>query len=285
PIEAERTGRACLLLPAEGDERRRAVALAERAAAADGGKYATLRPFFLFVRGLAEYRQGRFEPAIATLRGKASGGFGPAPRFVLAMALHQSGQKAEARKILTAGVVGYDWSPASVRDQDDWIFHVLRREAERMILPDLPAFLEGNYQPKENDERLALTGVCQFLGRHRAVARLYADAFADAPRLADDLRAGFRYFAARAAAQAGCGLGADAGGAETAERARWRTQAREWLRADLTALARWLDGDPAAGGQVARKTFSRWRKDPELACVRDRSELDKLLADERKEWL
>src|SRR5262249_54112231 len=70
PIEAERTGRACVLRPAEGDERRRAVALAERAAAADGGKYATLRPFFLFVRGLAEYRQGRFEPAIATLRGK-----------------------------------------------------------------------------------------------------------------------------------------------------------------------------------------------------------------------
>jgi serine/threonine-protein kinase len=116
-------------------------------------------------------------------------------------------------------------------------------------------------------------------------ARLYADAFADAPRLADDLRAGSRYFAARAAAQAGCGLGADAGGVEAAERARWRTQAREWLRADLTAIARWLDSDPAAGGQAARKTFSRWRKDPELACVRDPGELDRLLADERKEWL
>ena len=52
-----------------------------------------------------------------------------------------------------------------MRDQDGWICHVLRREAEAMILPDLPAFLGGNYQPRDNDERLALLGVCQFTNR------------------------------------------------------------------------------------------------------------------------
>jgi serine/threonine-protein kinase len=39
---------------------------------------------------------------------------------------------------------------------------VLRREAEALILPNLPACLRGDYQPQDNDERLALVGVCQF---------------------------------------------------------------------------------------------------------------------------
>ena len=90
-----------------------------------------------------------------------------------------------------------------MRDQDGWIYHVLRREAEGLILPDLPAFLEGTYQPRDNDERLALLGVCQFADRTAAAARLYADAFAADPRLAEDLAAGHRYNAARAAALAG----------------------------------------------------------------------------------
>jgi serine/threonine-protein kinase len=284
PIIAERTGRACLLLPAEGDELRQAVALARRATAADPSRYGSLLHHFQVVGGLAEYRQGRYEPAIATLRGNALGGLGPAARLVLAMALHQNGQKAEARKVLTAGVVGYDWSAGNVRDQDEWIFHVLRREAERMILPELPAFLEGKYQPKDNDERLALTGVCQSQGRHRTAARLYADAFAADPRLAEDLGKRHRYFAARAAAQAGCGLCMDSAGVEDAERARWRTQAREWLRADLTVITRWLDGDPAARGQSVRTVFVMWGKDPELACVRDPGALDRLAADEAKQY-
>ena len=56
-----------------------------------------------------------------------------------------------------------------------------------MILPDLPAFLDGKYQPRDNDERLALLGICQFTNRTRALARLYADAFAAAPQLAEDV--------------------------------------------------------------------------------------------------
>ena len=55
-----------------------------------------------------------------------------------------------------------------MKDEWAWILHVLRREAEGLILPDLPAFLEGTYQPRSNDERFALLGACWFADRTAA---------------------------------------------------------------------------------------------------------------------
>ena len=63
---------------------------------------------------------------------------------------------AGARKTLAATVLTYDWRARQALDQDGWTCHVLRREAEGMILPNLPAFLDGKYQPQDDDERLAL---------------------------------------------------------------------------------------------------------------------------------
>jgi serine/threonine-protein kinase len=285
PYAAERISRACLLKPATGDELRQAVALAERAAGVDRSQYASAYPWFLFSRGLAEYRQGRFEQAISTMRGDASRVLGPAPRLVLAMALHRSGHGAKARKTLAAAVLAHDWRATQARDLHGWICHVLRREAEGMILPNLPAFLAGKYRPKDNDERLALLGACQFTNRTREMARLYADAFAAAPPLADDLGAGHRYKAARAAALAGCGHGEDARGLDEVERKRWRDQARQWLRADLAARARALDATATGASRGVREALTRWRKEPDLACVRDPGELNKLPADERTEFV
>jgi eukaryotic-like serine/threonine-protein kinase len=133
PQIAERTARACLLLPTSGDELRRIVVLAQHALAADRARYYSSYPHFLFVAGLAEFRQGRLDQAISLMRGEASGVLGPAPRLVLAMALHQRGQVAEAKKMLEEAVLAYDWKLSKVRDQDDWIYHILRREAETMI--------------------------------------------------------------------------------------------------------------------------------------------------------
>jgi serine/threonine-protein kinase len=134
-LVAERAGRACLLRPASGDELRQAVARAGRAGAAGKAKAGGAYPYFQFVQGLAEYRQGRFGRAIALMRGDAAGALGPAPRLVLAMALSKSGQPAEAKKTLAAAVRAYDWRADTVRDQDGWICHVFRREAESMIRP------------------------------------------------------------------------------------------------------------------------------------------------------
>src|SRR5262249_22499091 len=186
-------------------------AVAEQAVVKNAGEQGA-HPYFVFVRGLAEYRQGQFDRAVAAMRGDAVSVLGPCPRLVLAMALHQQGHAHEARTTLASAVLAQEWTEKQVRDIHGCIAHVLRREAEAMILPNLRAFLDGQYRPQDNDERLALLGVCQFTNRTQAMARLYADAFAADPGLAEDLGAGHRYKAARAAAQAGCGRGVGAGG-------------------------------------------------------------------------
>jgi eukaryotic-like serine/threonine-protein kinase len=293
PFLAERIARACLLRPLASEELRLAGALAEQAVAADRSKYAGAYPYFCFAQGLAEYRQGcslgkdggvRLDLAISAMRGDASKVLGPAPRLVLAMALHQKGQAAEARKTLAAAVASHDWRAVRVQNQDDWTYHVLRREAESQILPDLPNFLEGKYEPKDNDERLAFLGVSQFQNRQRAVARLYVNAFAADPILASDLKVNHGHVAARAAALVGCGRGADAARADEAERTSWRKQALTWLRADLAAQVAILDRDPVANGPAIRQVLTRWQSEPELACVRETVELDRLHPDERKEF-
>src|SRR5262249_59971558 len=119
---------------------------------------------------------------------------------------------------------------------------------------DLPALRRGEYQPRDNDERLALVAIRQSQGRYKAAARLYAEAFTADPGLAENLTTECRYrsteeepfyervesidtearyLAARCAALAGRGLGRDGAGLSQAERARWRQPARAALRADL----------------------------------------------------
>jgi serine/threonine-protein kinase len=284
PYIAERTGRACLLRPATADELLQAVAVAERAVARSSGEESA-NSYFVFARGLAEYRQGRFDRAISAMRGDASTVLGPSPKLVLAMALHREGNADEARKTLASAVSSHDWTANQVRDIHGCIYHVLRREAEGTILPNLPGFLDGKYRPKDNDERLALLGICQFTNRTCAAARLYSEAFDTDARLAEDLRAGYRYKAARAASLTGCGLGADGARLDEAERARWRRQARDWLRADLAACAMPIDRGSPADVALVRRMLTQWQADPDLAGLRDTTAMDQWPADERKECL
>jgi serine/threonine-protein kinase len=145
PYIAERVGRACLLLPSSEDELRQAVALTERAAADADPKHDWARPYFQFAKGLADYRLGRFDEAIAVMsrEAKDTNYIGPSAPLVTAMALYQRGNTDEARTALTAAAESYDWSPAKADRRDVWIPHILRREAETMILMNQPAFQEG----------------------------------------------------------------------------------------------------------------------------------------------
>ena len=54
---------------------------------------------------------------------------------------------------------------------------------------------------------MSLAALCSLKNLHAAAARLYADAFAAKPALADDVPTGNRYNAARAAACAAVGEG------------------------------------------------------------------------------
>src|SRR5205807_1726532 len=166
-----------------------------------------------------------------------------------------------------------------------WIWHVLRREAEAMIFPNTAAFLEGKYQPQDNVERLALLGVCRFKNLHLAAARLYADAFAADPKLADATDVSHRYNAACAAALVGCGEARDGGALSDAERARWRKQAHAWLQADLMVWAKTLDSGSQPARVLAKKMLTQWQADSDLAGLRKSRAMDKLYADERRECL
>jgi eukaryotic-like serine/threonine-protein kinase len=307
PFHAERTARACLLLPGTDDELRQAVALAERAVAKrEGDMWA--HGCFEFVHGLAEYRQGQFDRAIATMQGDASGVLGPAPRLVLALSLHRSGQATEARKTLAAAILAHDWRPTQVRarDQNGWIYHTLRREAEAMILPKLQAFRQGDWQPQDNNERLALLGICESEALYATASRLCADAFAADPDLAERLttqclrRAAqesdksnrtealvseIRYRAARCAALAGCGLGKDSAKLSATEQTHWRRKALEWLRTDLVVLSKTLDSGLRADGDIGKEMLTLWRDEPDLAGLREPAGLERLAEDERKSCL
>jgi serine/threonine-protein kinase len=147
PAIAERTGRACLLLPAPADELQQAAALAQRAVAARRLGPDWAYPYYLFAKGLADYRRGRYDDAIAVMKGEAAkaGYLGPSQRLILAMALHRKDQKDQARQTLAAAVGSFDWSVDKADRLESWIAHVLRREAEALILPDFPARLNGSH--------------------------------------------------------------------------------------------------------------------------------------------
>ena len=279
----ERTSRACLLMPVTGDELQKAAAMADRAAAAKTTVDPRAYPYYLFAKGLADYRAGRWADAAAVMRGGASAASVPGPRLVLAMAEYRLGDSPAARASLAAGVTRFDWSPAQADKRDAWIWHVLRREAEAMILPHLAEFRAGTYWPADNDERLALTGVCQFEGWNARAARLYTESLDADPSLAKKPGADLRFNAARLAAMAGCGRGAGPEHSTDADRARWRSAARGWIAAELA------DGqEQLAEGSIKKRTLheraAKWMSSPEFAGVRDAAALQALPPAETEQW-
>jgi serine/threonine-protein kinase len=199
------------------------------------------------------------------------------------MAQYRKGETEEARKTLAAEIIGFDWSKPRVLSRDDWIWHVLRREAETTVFPNTTAFLAGRYQPRDNDERLALMGVCQFNNLHRASTKLYAEAFAADPTLVDDPKFSHRYKAACAAALAGSGVGADAIGLDEAERFQLRKQARAWLAEELVTVGERMQGAPAKARSQQIGVLNEWQTSADLSGVRELSALAKMSPTERQE--
>jgi hypothetical protein len=143
---------------------------------------------------------------------------------------------------------------------------------------------KGSYTPASNAERLSMAEWCQIKKFHHTATGLYAAAFAAEPKLADDLKAGHRYTAARHAALAAAGQGEDARKLDDQKRTRLRTQALDWLRADLALRTRQLEtGKPADRAEV-QQVAKHWQKDADLAGIRDKAALAKLPAEERAAW-
>jgi hypothetical protein len=148
----------------------------------------------------------------------------------------------------------------------------------------LPALQKGDYQPRDNDERLILVQVCKVKQLYRAAAALYADAFAADAKLAADLKAGHRYNAACFAVLAAAGHGKDADKLDDTERTRLRKQAQDWLRADLELWSKRAESDQATDRQATRAQLQHWQRDTDLAGVREDAALKKLPVEEQEAW-
>ncbi len=199
----------------------------------------------------------------------------------LGSALQRKGQFAEAlatrRRGHELGSKQSGWRYPSAR----WV-----REAERLVQLDtrLATILNGEQQPADAEERVALAELCRLKRLYTTSAQFWRDAFEARPQLAGDLQTGHRYNAVCAAALAGSGQGADAGKLTEPERGALRRQALEWLRADLAAWGKELDADADKARATVRQQMQHWLQDPDFAGVRDPGSLAQLPEAERQEW-
>jgi tetratricopeptide (TPR) repeat protein/serine/threonine protein kinase len=146
------------------------------------------------------------------------------------------------------------------------------------------AILQGKAGPSEPAESLQLARFCRRYQRYAAAARLYAAALKPMPGLPERLAEKHRYRAACAAALAAAGQGKDAGRLAEEDRAKLHRQALGWLRADLKRLAQQSATDSPAAILDAIDQWSHWLGNPELAAVREETDLVKRSLPERQEW-
>jgi tetratricopeptide (TPR) repeat protein/tRNA A-37 threonylcarbamoyl transferase component Bud32 len=151
----------------------------------------------------------------------------------------------------------------------------------------LHAVLAGKHTPKDAAERMALAAIAMLPAKqlYASAARLCTEALQAQPALTSDLRPGHRYNAACAATRAGTGQGMDTDTLDDTQRAEMRYRALCWLQDDLAAHTRALSRSWAIWGKPSYQALMHWRRDADLAAVRDPGELGKLPEAEQVAWL
>ena len=124
--------------------------------------------------------------------------------------------------------------------------------------------------------------MCYYKKLHGASARFWAEAFQAQPKLADDMQVQNRYNAACAAALAGSGQGKDDPPLDEENKARWRKQAIDWLKADLAAWSKILESGPPQARQVISRRSSTGKPTPTWPACAIAAALAKLPEDEQK---
>jgi hypothetical protein len=162
----------------------------------------------------------------------------------------------------------------------------LLQECQRYMALDarLPAILRGAEKPADAAEQLGFAQLCFLKHLYAAAARFYDGAFTAEPKLAEDASSGARYNAACVAALTGCARGKDADRLDGRQRGRWRRQALDWLRRDLTWWGERLASGNAQAGALVRQRLRQWQVDPDLAGVRAGDSLAGLPDGERRQW-
>jgi tetratricopeptide (TPR) repeat protein len=244
---------------------------------------ADLRPDYPMVQydlGNFLRQQGRLPEAVAAYRRAIALKPDYAEAYCnLGFALRQQGDFDEA---LAAAKRGHElgsrravWHYPSAQ----WI-----KEYQRLgeLRERLPALLQGKVQPVDAAECNAYAILCYDQKRFAASARLRASFLTAAPKRADVLEDSCRYDAACAAVLAGCGEGIDAGQLDEKDRARWRKQALEWLRADLETYRHLLESGRPRDRQLVRQRLEGWQGDHDLAGLRDLAAMVRLPGEEQE---
>ncbi|MDX2132957.1 MAG: serine/threonine-protein kinase [Planctomycetota bacterium] len=280
PNECERIGRACVLAPAAHPEQlTRAAALIDRALAAPATRDSWAFPYFRFARALADYRAGNFAAAATIVEGESAGVLGPAPGLVAAMCRAKMGEHAIARQHLADAVVGFDWTMSAANNREAWIYHILRREAEILVLPDLVALVRGDSVPVDDHSRRALLGACHSSERFARCAQLWSEVLPSrtpAPEQWVDP-------AARALVLAASGAGTDAPHFSEADRTAWRDLALALLSGRLRTLEE-IGGSDSRSKDAARRVIRGWESAPELRSVREADLTGTMPEPERARW-
>jgi serine/threonine-protein kinase len=145
----------------------------------------------------------------------------------------------------------------------------------------LRAMVKGEERPKDVRERLQFAQRAYDIARFAAAARLWQEALELDPRLGDDRHDQHRYNAACAAALAGCGQGKDDPRPSDDQKITLRHRALRWLTADLGAWTTLLETDKKERRGGIKEILEHWKRDNDLAGIRDDAELAKLPETER----
>jgi len=196
----------------------------------------------------------------------------------LGRALQEKGLFREGLAAIERGHQLGSQRPGWNRPSAQWL-----KEAQRLVVLDanLPGILDGSVKPANVAEQLEYASLCDRKELYRASARLYSEAFRFQPAPASSER---HFRAACAAARAGCKQGKDGSEGDARERAGWRKQALDLLRADL---AFWADPRDRRPHKLlaAQKALQRMRQEKALAGIREAQELAKLPEAERVDYL
>jgi hypothetical protein len=160
-----------------------------------------------------------------------------------------------------------------VREDRDWA-RTLALFAGR-----LPALLRGEDRPANAHEASQFAGMAFRTGAYEASLRLWKHAITAVPDIADDVAAGYRFNAARAAVAAATSTKRD-----PAQQVYWRNEAAGWLAAELSAYSTMLRKHRPEDRILVRQRLLIAKRSPELAPVIDVARLADLPPDEQATW-
>jgi Flp pilus assembly protein TadD len=200
----------------------------------------------------------------------------------LVLTLLKTARFAEARVV--AGEL-LKRSAGDFRARLTWQEVVAQCKTLEALEKKLAVLLAEGKAPAEVSEQLAMADLClRYKHYHATSARLYAAAFAADPAVVADPVWGYRVSAARAALLAATGKGREPTPADASEAATLRSQARQWLRADLAVFAGLLRESEPRRLLLALDQLAHWQQDPDFASIRAAQALARLPDAERADW-